>query len=148
MRFTWLNRSRAAVCGAVVVVAVAATALGVLPLPKSASAAASSVSAQRAPSQLLFVDPATGLPRDPTPAELKALQSQTVAEPPQPIVSPTAGLTGLALSDDQMVYSVATKGPDGKIVMSEVRGPKAAARVVAESRAPVLQAGKEKRDDR
>lgn len=146
MRFTWLNRSRAAVCGAVVVVAVAATALGVLPLPKSASAAASSVSAQRAPSQLLFVDPATGLPRDPTPAELQA--PQTVATPPQPIVSPTAGLTGLALSDDQMVYSVATKGPDGKIVMSEVRGPKAAARVVAESRAPVLQAGKEKRDDR
>jgi hypothetical protein len=129
------------------VVAVGAAALRSWPRAAPASATAAQPAAG-APRQLLFIDPATGLPRDPTPAELHALQSQTVATPPQPIVSPTTGLTGLALSDDQMVYSVATKGPDGKIVMSEVRGAKAAARVVAESGAPVLQAEKEKRDDR
>ena len=99
--------------------------------------------------QMILIDPATGQPRDPTAAELQALQSQqTVEVPPQPIVSPTAGLTGLALSEDQMLYTVATRKKDGTVALQEISGKHATDRQVQTGSSEVLRTGKEAADDR
>jgi hypothetical protein len=92
----------------------------------------------RSAGQMLFIDPATGLPREPTSADLLALQPAGVPAAPVPIAAP-AGMEGLELSDDQMVYSVVTKNPDGTLSLKEVKGRKAA---------EGLQAGKEPIHDR
>jgi hypothetical protein len=149
-----MNRPRAARVGgglvALFVVAAAIYAYRSLPVKaQSGGAAAGTSTVQGTSSQISAIDPATGLPRDPTPAELQALQSQqTVAVPPEPIVSPTTGLQGLQLSEDQMVYSVATKKADGTVTISEVDGKRAADRAVTSGKAPELLIRKEARDDR
>jgi hypothetical protein len=99
--------------------------------------------------QIILIDPATGQPRDLTPAELAALQTESTAEvPPQPIVSPTTGLEGLQLSEDQMLYSVASKRKNGTIAFGEVNGKREANRRVKAGASEVLQAGKEAANDR
>jgi hypothetical protein len=150
-----MNRPRAAapVARAVVVVFVAAAAMyGYRSLAaagaRDRTEQATPAAAHPATRQILSIDPVTGQPRDPTPAELAALQAPPSGAPPQPVVSPTTGLQGLRLSDDQMVYSVATKKADGTVAITEVTGAKAADKAVAADDAPELHVGKEPSDVR
>ena len=112
-----------------------------------------------APRQMLFVDPATGQAREATPAELEQLKQMQAdalaATPPTPVVSPVGNMEGLRLSDDQMVFSVATRKPDGSVALQETVGRQATARAVKKggqpvlkAGQPVLKAGKEMRDER
>lgn len=115
------------------------------PAPRvSAPHAASPLGGSR---QVSFIDPATGLPREPTAAELQALQPLTPPSPPQPIVSDVNGMPGLQLGDDQLIYSVATKTPDGRITVQETTGGRAAARKVV-GLAPVEHQKREQSDVR
>jgi hypothetical protein len=119
------------------------------PSTPSTSSARSASTAQGSMRQIVLIDPATGQPRDLTQAELAALQAPSTAEvPPQPIVSPTTGLEGLQLSEDQTLYSVATKRKDGTIAFNEVNGKREADRRVKAGASDVLQAGREAANDR
>lgn len=90
-----------------------------------------------------FLDPQTGQLREPTPEELIQLQGDRVqaASAPQPIVTET-GFSGLALSDDQMTFTVATRGADGKISITHAAGKQDADRLMRAGARGVV-AGKE-----
>lgn len=127
-----LTRPRTLALGAgvaLIIVFVAAGVYGRRAVPRPAG---QGVPAGRA-GQMLFLDPATGLPREPTAAELQALQPPGVGAPATPIAAPD-GMQGLELSDDQMVYSVVTKNADGTLSIKEVKGKKSS---------DGIQAGKE-----
>jgi hypothetical protein len=151
MRFDWTNRSRAVAIGAVAagVVAAVTYAYQTPTHPGTTTAAPTPTSGPQVPGQIVSIDAATGLPREPTPAELQALTtpgtSGSIA--PQPIAAPP-GMRGLRLSDNHMVHSVATKRPDGSIAISEVQGADAAQRLVDAGAAPVLHVEKETRDEK
>jgi hypothetical protein len=93
----------------------------------------------------IFIDPDTGLQRDPTPEELLELSNQrtVAAEAPEPIVTET-GFSGLRLSDDQMMFTVATKRADGTIGVDHAVGKKAADQKVRDAAKGGLVAGKER----
>jgi hypothetical protein len=117
------------------------------------AAAAAQTAAGTAASQILFVDQITGQPREATPAELEQLrqlqQQAAVVVAPEPVVSEVGGLEGLRLSDDQMVYSVATKKADGSIAIGDVTGKHGADAAVRRAGLPqVLTVQKEARNDR
>ena len=118
-------------------------------VPAAPAAAGTSASSRKGQASTYFVDPATGLPREPTPEELLALQEQSVqaAEAPQPITTDT-GFTGLRLTDDQMTYSVATRNADGSVTLSHAEGRKAAERLVEAAGQKGIIAGKEQRLER
>jgi hypothetical protein len=118
-------------------------------VPAARSAAGTSAGARKGQASTYFVDPATGLPREPTPEELLDLQQQSVqaAEAPQPITTDT-GFTGLRLSDDQMTYTVATRNADGAVTMSHAVGKKAATQQVQQAAQGGIVAGKEQRLER
>lgn len=94
-------------------------------------------------------DPETGEFREPTAQELIELQApaqpfslraaQTALEP-QPITTET-GFQGLQLGDDQMTFTVATRGADGRVQVAHAAGKTEADRLVAGQRG--LVAGKE-----
>lgn len=152
------RRALALVAGAVLVAAIAALAATVSVQRANEPATRGVAGAQPtaaggtrgAQAQTLFVDPATGLPRDPTPEELQALQKVTTdtSPPPEPTYSVT-GAPGLILTDEQMTYTVATKNPDGTVTVEHAGGRNEADRLVRKrtSRGG-LRAGKEQRDDR
>ena len=102
--------------------------------------------AARGQASTYFVDPDTGAPREPTPDELLALQSQRLqaaeASQPQPITT-DSGFTGLRLSDDQMMFTVATRRADGTVTISHAAGKKEAERQVKQLSERGLTAGKE-----
>jgi hypothetical protein len=118
-------------------------------VPAARTAAGTSAGARKGQASTYFIDPATGLPRDPTPEELLELQQQAVqaAEVPQPITTDT-GFTGLRLTDDQMTYSVATKNANGSVTLSHAQGRKAAERLVETAGQKGIVAGKEQRLER
>jgi len=73
----------------------------------------------------VFIDPVTGAIREAEQEEQSAL-APLVAEAaavPQPLTHPS-GAVGLQLGEDQMVFSVATIGPDGKLKMDCITGKK------------------------
>jgi hypothetical protein len=149
LRFSWSRPRRfGPIVGLVIVTVMLVAVPASQQRTQKAAAAAASASGTSA-SQLLLIDPLTGKPREATTAELEQLrqsQADVTVTPPEPIVS-ADGMQGLRLSDDQMVYSVATKNPDGTIRFGEAVGPRAAKRIVTGG-APVLVVTKEKRDDR
>jgi hypothetical protein len=118
-------------------------------VPAARPPAATSAGARKGQASTYFIDPATGLPREPTPEELLELQQQSVqaAEAPQPITTDT-GFTGLRLSDDQMTYTVATRNADGSVTMSHAVGKKAATQLVQQAGPGGIVAGKEQRLER
>ena len=113
------------------------------------AAAGTSASARKGQASTYFIDPATGLPRDPTPEELLELQQQSLqaVEAPQPFTTDT-GFTGLRLSDDQMTFSVATRNANGSVTLSHADGRKAAERLVETAGKGGIVAGKEQRLER
>jgi hypothetical protein len=118
-------------------------------VPAARAASGTSASARKGQASTYFIDPATGLPRDPTPQELLELQQQSVqsAEAPQPITTDT-GFAGLRLSDDQMTYSVATRNANGSVSLSHAEGRKGAERLVETAGQGGIVAGKEQRLER
>lgn len=149
MRLSWMIRPRVFVP----ILGMAAVTVALVGVAKAnRTAAAPPAAGQTAPRQMLFIDPATGQAREATPAELEQLRQMQAdalaATPPTPVVSPVANMEGLRLSDDQMVFSVATRKPDGTISTQEVVGRHAAKRVVTKAAQPVLKVGKETRDER
>jgi hypothetical protein len=121
----------------------------------SGGAAESAPATRRGTASTYFVDPTTGLPREPTPEELLDLQQQLdptqqtarPSEEPQPFTTDT-GFTGLRLSDDQMTYTVATRNANGSVTLSHAQGRKAADRVVKDAAQGGIRAGKEQRLER
>jgi hypothetical protein len=86
------------------------------------------------PGMVVARDPQTGQLRAPTPAELKALREQpgqaammgpAAAEAPA-TVARTDGVRQVRLGERAMVYSVVTRGADGKLVEQCVQGEHAA----------------------
>ncbi len=115
---------------------------------------------------VVFKDPVTGEIRQPSASEIGDLQAaearrvsvqssssaQAVRSvPPEgaPIRGLPAGMQGMRLGTDSMVNAVATKTPDGKLVMGEVIGDKAAAAAVTDNAKPdVAKPAKEDGNDR
>lgn len=77
-------------------------------------------------------DAQTGLLRNGTPAEVKALRAQEAtqrglaAEPPSPVVIRKNGTLQKRLGERSLVYSVTTRGDAGKLDMDCVQGAAAA----------------------
>lgn len=92
----------------------------------------------------VFIDPATGKIREPEPEEVQALtpaaptgaqataaqaaRRRAAAEAP---ISGPGGTVGMKLDDSFMVYSVATKNPDGSVSFECVTGPAKAAQALS-----------------
>jgi hypothetical protein len=90
------------------------------------------------PGMVVARDPQTGELRAPTPAELKALRQlggeaammgKAAAEAPA-AVARTDGVRQFRLGERAMVYSVVTRGADGKLVEQCVEGEHAAEHAV------------------
>lgn len=83
----------------------------------------------------VFIDPATGKIREPEQSDIQQLAPAAPAF--HPLMAPAAplqgpgGAVGMKLDDNQMVYSVATKNPDGSVSFECVTGPANAAKVLA-----------------
>lgn len=97
---------------------------------------------------MIFIDPATGKTRAPEPGEVEALtaskaKSVTVAAQPVPFKSNIGGVA-VKLTDESMVYSVVSIGPDGKLKESCVTGAKAAQAALTAKPAPAKEALDEK----
>ncbi|WP_198119160.1 post-PEP-CTERM-1 domain-containing protein [Massilia rhizosphaerae] len=80
-------------------------------------------------------DPLTGKMRAPTPDELKELRAKappsTSLAPRGPTpVGPRDGARGVRLGDQNMVYDVVTRGPDGKLTRECVHGEAGVGRVL------------------
>lgn len=97
---------------------------------------------------VVFVDPATGKVRQPTAEEigqLLALQKPAPAAPPKQFRNLPNGGKGTFVDPSLDSYAVATKSPDGKLVMSCVDGQeKAEQTVVAGTAVPAKGALDEK----
>lgn len=79
---------------------------------------------------VVFIDPATGQIRQPSPAEIGSLAGQarsTAGTPSAPAaVQGPGGAVGVTLGEDFMSYTVVTKTPDGKLATECVTGGKQA----------------------
>jgi hypothetical protein len=81
-------------------------------------------------SQMYFVDPRTGLQREPTDDEIQALAAAQAAAAqsitaPEPIVG-IDGSPGMRIPDDMATYEVVTKNPDGTISFTHASSRKEA----------------------
>lgn len=106
---------------------------------------------QAAPGMVIVKDSVTGKLRAPTASEAAALAAAakpaTSARQGARTVKGPGGADGLVLDDSTNVYSVATKGPDGKVKIGEVTGPEAAKKAVIQPKtksAPKSTANNEK----
>ena len=96
------------------------------PPPQSNAAVAAPAGAARA-SQLYFVDPQTGLPREPTAEEMARLTAARTAAPAEPIaIVGRDGTPGVILPEDAETAIVGTRNADGTISFSHVTGTKEA----------------------
>ena len=79
---------------------------------------------------VVFIDPATGQIRQPTPAEIGSLADQarsTAGTPSAPVtIQGPGGAVGVKLGEDSLSYTVVTKTPDGKLATECVTGSKQA----------------------
>jgi len=106
--------------------------LAVLCLPAAAQQATQETPPEAAPGQGMVVvrDAQTGQLRTPTPAEIRALQprsSGAARTPAQPkMVTGPGGRRSVQLGERHMVYSVVTRGADGKLNDQCVHGVHAA----------------------
>ena len=87
-----------------------------------------------APGMRVFIDPATGKLREPEQSDIQQLAPavgfHALQAPAAPLQGP-GGAVGMRLDDSQMVYSVATKNPDGSISFECVTGPANASKALA-----------------
>jgi hypothetical protein len=104
----------------------------------AAAGSAPPAGAAEQPGMVVARDPQTGQLRAPTPAELKALREQpgqasmvgkAAVEAPA-TVARTDGVRQVRLGERAMVYSVVTRGADGKLVEQCVQGEHAAQQAV------------------
>jgi hypothetical protein len=88
-------------------------------------------------------DAETGRLRAPTPTELRALQSQgpaALAPPSNPtMITGADGRRHVQLGERGLVYSMVTRGPDGKLDQHCVQGADAAGRALAQSASGAAQ---------
>lgn len=110
--------------------------LAILCLPVAARQSAQETSPQAGAEQGMVVvrDAQTGQLRTPTPAEMRALQPRTPSPalaPAQPkMVTGPGGRRSVQLGERHMVYSVVTRGADGKLSDQCVHGVHAAENAV------------------
>ncbi|MEW6761696.1 MAG: hypothetical protein AB1437_12790 [Pseudomonadota bacterium] len=110
--------------------------LAILCMPVAAQQAAQETSPQAGAEQGMVVvrDAQTGQLRTPTPAEMRALQPRTPSTalaPTQPkMVTGPGGRRSVQLGERHMVYSVVTRGADGKLSDQCVHGVHAAENAV------------------
>jgi hypothetical protein len=97
---------------------------------QSAPAQSTAAEVQSAPAAArgvrVFIDPLTGAIREPEQEELQAASIDAATQAsalPEPVTH-ASGAEGMLLGEDQMVYSIATIGPGGKIEMEHVTGEK------------------------
>lgn len=148
MRMTFQNKLVTGVVG--LAVAVAPFAMGADKKAESSKPAAAKKATAAKPGMMVVKDPVTGELRAPTAAEYQALNGgggasagrstglQTSAKggsaegraAATPVQRPDGTLT-MALDDSTAVFAVATRTPEGKVVMGEVTGAKAANAVVS-----------------
>lgn len=113
------------------------TATSPKPAPAATAAPAPGAAGQQA-----FVDPATGKLRPAEHDEVAALNAKAggarrlartaqAAEPQE--FATEGGAMGIAVPDEVQPYTVATKTPDGRVVIEHVTGGKAAAKKVREN---------------
>ena len=131
--------------GIVAVAAFAAIAIADQPVHRAARKPAGGAR----PGSTYFIDPDTGQQREPSPQELLDLQRQSLQEVQQPqAITSSQGFAGLQLTDDQMMYTVATRNADGSISVSHAEGKKAAERQLKQLTERGVTAGKEERLER
>lgn len=115
---------------------------------KASDGAAASTST---PGQRVFIDPVTHKPYQPSPEEIKALESSgkkgmTKSAKAQRSIQHPSGAVGMTVPEESMSYAVATKGPDGKVSFACV-DEKAKAEKMVKSGA-VATSAKEVRNDK
>ena len=73
----------------------------------------------------VFIDPVTGAIREAEQEELQALTAATATTATAPqVISDADSTLSVLLTEDEMAYSVATIGPDGKLQMKCITGKK------------------------
>jgi hypothetical protein len=124
----------------------------VFPSVRVENAPASAEQSAAVAGQRAFIDPVTRQLREPTPEEVAALQNADRARTLSAAVSPSIlvqnpdGSQTVILSDEHMVYTVATVDTAGKVVVDHATGPaEAGAKMKA---TPSTQAGKGAGHDR
>ncbi|PWF40999.1 post-PEP-CTERM-1 domain-containing protein [Massilia glaciei] len=104
------------------------------------------VGAAQQPGIVVVRDADTGQLRPPTPGELKKLRAQEkLMLPPasKPVLKKRAdGRSQMRLGESAMVYSVVTRGADGKLVVDCLTGREAAEAAAAVTKEPVARAAK------
>jgi hypothetical protein len=118
---------------------------------KPAAAAVKPVAPPAAASEgmRVFIDPATGKIREPEASEVQQLTPSTglraapMAAPMAVPVTGPGGAAGLILGETQMVYSVATRNPDGSISFQCVTGSDGHSKAIA-GKAPERRQSDEK----
>lgn len=121
-------------------VAVATAQPTSAPSPSSPSSASPAPSAPFAAGQRAFIDPATGQLRQPEHEELAAIAAEAAAAPARRTAERSAGAAAQMFGTDGSVsstvpeelhtFTVATRGPDGRIVIDHAQGRTNAARMV------------------
>jgi hypothetical protein len=135
-----------------------ATATATATASTAAQATTQQPSVPSAAGQRAFIDPATGQLRQPEHEELAAIAAQAaVAAPAGRLAARTANASSQTFGDDGSVsaivpeelhtFTVATRGPDGRIVIEHVQGKANATRMVKANSAK-KGAQKEDRNDR
>jgi hypothetical protein len=91
----------------------------------SVQPAAAAPEGARAAGATYFIDPDTKQPHEPSAEEMQALQAAGgttgVEAAPQPLIG-VNGVPGLRLTDEQMIYTVASKNADGKVSIQHAAG--------------------------
>jgi hypothetical protein len=110
--------------------------------PTTGSAPAATVAAPGVAGQQAYVDPATGKLRPAEHDDAAALNAKAsgvrrlarTAQAAEPQEFPTeGGAMGIAVPDEVLPYTVATKTPDGRVVIEHVTGGKTAVKKVKEN---------------
>lgn len=132
--------------------------------PPAVPAVPSTPAAPSAAGQRAFIDPVTGALRQPEHDELAALAAEAAAAAPARRSAARTASTAVEFGPDGSVtavvpedlhtFTVATRGPDGRIVIEHAQGAANAAKLVKANsakkgpRAAVSRAQKEDRNDR
>jgi hypothetical protein len=121
-------------------VAVATAQPTSAPSPSSPSSTSPAPSAPSAAGQRAFIDPATGQLRQPEHEELAAIAAEAAAAPARRTAARSAGAAAQMFGTDGSVsatvpeelhtFTVATRGPDGRLVIDHAQGRTNAARMV------------------
>lgn len=114
-------------------------------------------SAPAAAGQKAYIDPKTGRLRDaehddvltaaPAPGAQRRALRTVQAQEGQEILGP-GGAVGMTVPEDLQTYLVATRTPDGRVVMEHTTGPKAAAGKTRAGAKAAQSGAKEDRNDR